>query len=166
VLPLNIVLHQPEIPSNTGNIARTCLATGSRLHLIKPLGFSIDDRQLKRAGLDYWHEVDVRLWESLDELFAATAAESSRRFLFTTKSHRPYYTESFRPGDWFIFGRETKGLPESLLAENEPRCLTIPMSNAARSLNLSIAVGIAVFEAHRQFAASSLSSAEPARITS
>jgi tRNA (cytidine/uridine-2'-O-)-methyltransferase len=151
--PLNIVLHQPEIPSNTGNIARTCLATGSRLHLVKPLGFSIDDRQLKRAGLDYWDEVDVQLWDSLDALFAATAADSPRRFLFTTKTHRPYYTVKYLPGDWFIFGRETKGLPEILLAENEPQCVTIPMTNATRSLNLSVSVGVAIFEARRQFAA-------------
>ena len=152
---LNIVLHQPEIPSNTGNIARTCLATGSRLHLIKPLGFSIDDRQLKRAGLDYWHEVDVRLWESLDELFAATAESRDRRFFFTTKTPRPYYTAKFSPGDWFLFGRETKGLPESLLQEHAARCVTIPMistTNGARSLNLAVAVGVAVFEARRQFA--------------
>jgi tRNA (cytidine/uridine-2'-O-)-methyltransferase len=150
--PLNIVLHQPEIPSNTGNIARTCLATGSRLHLVKPLGFSIDDRQLKRAGLDYWHEVDLHLWESLEELFAATASESPRRFFFTTKTPRPYYTAQFLPGDWFIFGRETKGLPEPLLATNEPHCVTIPMTNATRSLNLSVSVGVAIFEARRQFA--------------
>lgn len=162
---LNIVLHQPEIPSNTGNIARTCLATGARLHLVKPLGFSIDDRQLKRAGLDYWYEVDVRLWESLEELFAATAEARERRFFFTTKSRRPYYEAEFRPGDWFFFGRETKGLPESLLAENGERCLTIPMIpttstvsttpsvKRTRSLNLAVAVGVAVFEAHRQFAA-------------
>ena len=152
---LNIVLHEPEIPSNTGNIARTCLATAARLHLVKPLGFSIDDRQLKRAGLDYWHEVDVRLWESLDELFAATPETAARRFFFTTKTRRPYYTAQFRPGDWFFFGRETKGLPEGLLAENEERCLTIPMiamANGTRSLNLSVAVGVAVFEARRQFA--------------
>ena len=149
---LNIVLHQPEIPSNTGNIARTCLATGARLHLVKPLGFSIDDRQLKRAGLDYWHEVDVQLWESLDALFAATPA--GRRFFFTTKSHRPYYSAKFAPGDWFFFGRETKGLPDTLLAENEPRCLTIPMNpveNSVRSLNLAVSVGVAIFEARRQF---------------
>jgi len=151
---LNIVLHQPEIPSNTGNIARTCLAAGARLHLVKPLGFSIDDRQLKRAGLDYWHEVDLQLWDNLDALFAASPA--GRRFFFTTKSARPYYSAKFTPGDWFFFGRETKGLPETLLAENEPYCLTIPMNpveNSVRSLNLSVAVGVAVFEARRQFTA-------------
>jgi tRNA (cytidine/uridine-2'-O-)-methyltransferase len=150
--PLNIVLHQPEIPANTGNIARTCLATGSTLHLVKPLGFSIDDKQLKRAGLDYWHEVDVRLWESLEELFAATAEARDRRFFFTTKCRRPYYTAQYRPGDWLFFGRETKGLPESLLAEYAEQCVTIPMSNGARSLNLSVSVGVAIFEARRQFA--------------
>ena len=147
---LNIVLHQPEIPSNTGNIARTCLATGSTLHLVKPLGFSIDDRQLKRAGLDYWHEVDVRLWESLEELFAATAETRERRFFFTTKARRPYYAAKYRPGDWLFFGRETKGLPEKLLEEYGEQCVTIPMlppAGGVRSLNLS------VFEARRQFAA-------------
>jgi tRNA (cytidine/uridine-2'-O-)-methyltransferase len=149
---LNIVLHQPEIPANTGNIARTCLATGSRLHLVKPLGFSIDDRQLKRAGMDYWHDVDVRLWESLDELFAATAEARERRFFFTTKSTVPYYSAKYRAGDWLFFGRETKGLPERLLEENAAQCVTIPMANGVRSLNLSVAVGVAVFEARRQFA--------------
>ena len=150
---LHVVLHQPEIPSNTGNIARTCLATGSRLHLVRPLGFSIDDKQLKRAGLDYWHEVDVQLWDSLEQLFAATPEAASRRFFFTTKSTRPYYSACFQPGDWLFFGRETKGLPESLLAENEPACLTIPMTPGARSLNLSVSAGVAIFEARRQFAA-------------
>lgn len=153
---LNIVLHQPEIPSNTGNVARTCLAAGARLHLVKPLGFSIDDRQLKRAGLDYWHDVDVRLWENLEELFAATADQCERRFFFTTKSRRPYYGEKYRPGDWFFFGRETKGLPEGLLEENASRCVTIPMESGTRSLNLSVAAGVAVFEARRQFAEEAL----------
>src|SRR5580700_6328172 len=113
---LNIVLHQPEIPANTGNIARTCLATASALHLIKPLGFSIDDRQLKRAGMDYWHEVDVHLWDSLDALFAASPA--ARRFFFTTKRGQLYTHARFQPGDWLFFGRETKGLPETLLEDN------------------------------------------------
>ncbi len=152
---LNVVLHQPEIPANTGNIARTCLATGARLHLVKPLGFSIDDRQLKRAGLDYWREVDVMLWENLEELFSATPEAAERRFFFTTKCRRPYYAAEFKPDDWFFFGRETKGLPEKLLEENDERCLTIPMipmTNGTRSLNLAVAVGVAVFEARRQFA--------------
>jgi len=153
---LNVVLHEPEIPSNTGNIGRTCLATGARLHLVKPLGFSIDDRQLRRAGLDYWQELDVRLWESLEEVLAATAEE--RRFFFTTKGRRPYYEAEYERGDWLFFGRETKGLPERVLAEYAADCVTIPMVGAApgtqgaRSLNLSVAVGVAVFEAQRQFA--------------
>lgn len=149
---LHIVLHQPEIPSNTGNIARTCLATGAHLHLVQPLGFSLDDKQLRRAGLDYWQEVRVTTWESLDALFAATESQHERRFFFTTKAKRPYYTVAFQPGDWLFFGRETKGLPEPLLARHEPQCLTIPMTNQTRSLNLSVSAAVAIFEAHRQFA--------------
>src|SRR5437016_4937438 len=121
----NVVLVEPEIPPNTGNIARLCLATDSRLHLIKPLGFSIDDRTLRRAGLDYWKEVKVTLWDSLDALFAAQAA-TARYFFLTTKSTRPYWDERFQPRDFFIFGRETKGLPEPLLAAHRDRLLTIP----------------------------------------
>jgi tRNA (cytidine/uridine-2'-O-)-methyltransferase len=143
----NVVLVEPEIPPNTGNIGRLCLATGSRLHLVKPLGFSIDDRDLKRAGLDYWKEVDVRLWDSLAEL---QVAESGQRFFFlTTKSDRPYYDVKFRAGDFLVFGRETKGLPENLLAAHREELLTIPM-RGTRSLNLATAVGIVLFEAVRQ----------------
>jgi tRNA (cytidine/uridine-2'-O-)-methyltransferase len=144
----NVVLVEPEIPPNTGNIGRLCLATGSTLHLIKPLGFAIDDRTLKRAGLDYWKEVDVRLWESLEELLKAQA-ERARLFLLTTKSDRAYYDVRFRPGDFLVFGRETKGLPEALLAANRECLLTIPMQGT-RSLNLATAVAIVLFEAVRQ----------------
>jgi tRNA (cytidine/uridine-2'-O-)-methyltransferase len=147
----NVVLVEPEIPPNTGNIGRLCLATGSTLHLVKPLGFSIDDRTLKRAGLDYWKEVDVRLWDSFDELRRANAT-SARFFLLTTKSKRAYYKVSFRAGDFLVFGRETKGLPESLLATHPEDLLTIPM-RGTRSLNLATAVGIVLFEAVRQLAA-------------
>ena len=147
----NVVLVEPEIPPNTGNIGRLCLATGSRLHLVKPLGFSIDDRELKRAGLDYWKEVEVRLWDSFAELHAQ---ESGQRFFFlTTKSDRAYYEVKFRAGDFLVFGRETKGLPESLLAEHRDELLTIPM-RGTRSLNLATAVGIVLFEAVRQQAQS------------
>ena len=125
---------------------------GAHLHLVKPLGFSLEDKQLRRAGLDYWHEVQVTTWESLGELFAATEEQRERRFFFTTKTSRPYYSAAFQPGDWFFLGRETKGLPEALLAENEPRCLTIPMTDRTRSLNLSVSAAVAIFEAHRQFA--------------
>jgi tRNA (cytidine/uridine-2'-O-)-methyltransferase len=144
----NVVLVEPEIPPNTGNIGRLCLATGSTLHLVKPLGFSIDDRELKRAGLDYWKEVDLQLWDSFAEL--RRSSESTARFyLLTTKSDRAYYDVNFRPGDFLVFGRETKGLPEPLLAEHPGELLTIPMKGT-RSLNLATAVGIVLFEAMRQ----------------
>lgn len=144
----NVVLVEPEIPPNTGNIGRLCLATGSTLHLIKPLGFSIDDRELKRAGLDYWKEVEVRLWNSFDAL--RQSLESNARFFFlTTKSDRAYWDVAFQPRDFLVFGRETKGLPEPLLAAHPEELLTIPM-RGTRSLNLATAVGIVLFEAMRQ----------------
>jgi tRNA (cytidine/uridine-2'-O-)-methyltransferase len=144
----NVVLVEPEIPPNTGNIGRLCLATGSTLHLVKPLGFSIDDRTLKRAGLDYWKEVDVQLWDSFAEL--RRGRDSNARFFFlTTKSTRAYYDVNFHAGDFLVFGRETKGLPESLLAAHPEELVTIPM-RGTRSLNLATAVGIVLFEAMRQ----------------
>ena len=144
----NVVLIEPEIPPNTGNVGRLCLATASTLHLVKPFGFTLDDRQLKRAGLDYWNEVQLRLWESFADLRAAQP-EKTRYFFLTTKSQRPYYEVAFQAGDFLVFGRETKGLPEPLLAENANSCLTIPMQGT-RSLNLATAVGIVLFEAVRQ----------------
>ncbi|PZR74753.1 MAG: tRNA (cytidine(34)-2'-O)-methyltransferase [Chthoniobacterales bacterium] len=144
----NVVLIEPEIPPNTGNIGRLCLATGSTLHLVKPLGFSIDDRELKRAGLDYWKEVDVRLWDSFEHLQQAHPPES-RFYFLTTKSDRAYFDIRFLPGDFLVFGRETKGLPEPLLARHAAQLLTIPM-RGTRSLNLATAVGIVLFEAMRQ----------------
>ena len=144
----NIVLVEPEIPPNTGNVGRLCLATKSTLHLVKPLGFSLEDRQLKRAGLDYWEDVDLRVWDSLPALIKAK--QSGERHLFvTTKTKRAYWDVQFRPGDFLVFGRETKGLPESLLTAHEPGCITIPMADT-RSLNLATAVGIVLFEAIRQ----------------
>jgi len=144
----NVVLVEPEIPPNTGNVGRLCLATKSTLHLVKPLGFSLEDRQLKRAGLDYWEDVDLKTWDSLDALMKAKQP-GDRYFFVTTKSNRRYWDIQFRPGDFLIFGRETKGLPEDLLKENEPQCITIPMADA-RSLNLATAVGIVLYEAIRQ----------------
>ena len=144
----NIVLIEPEIPPNTGNIGRLCLATFSRLHLIKPLGFSLEDRQLKRAGLDYWDEVDVRVWNSFGELQRAQEP-TARYFFLTTKSGHAYYDVDFLNGDFLVFGRETKGLPESLLVANIDNCVTIPM-HGTRSLNLATAVAIVLFEAVRQ----------------
>lgn len=144
----NVVLIEPEIPPNTGNVGRLCLATASTLHLVKPFGFTLDDRQLKRAGLDYWNEVKLRLWDSFADLRGAQG-EKTRYFFLTTKSQRPYYDVSFESGDFLVFGRETKGLPEPLLGENADSCLTIPMQGT-RSLNLATAVGIVLFEAVRQ----------------
>ena len=143
----NVVLVEPEIPPNTGNVGRLCLATRSTLHLVGPLGFSLDDRQLKRAGLDYWDEVDVREWSTLDELQQAN--ESARFFYLTTKAKLPYFEVTFRPRDFLVFGRETKGLPEGVLSQNRESCITIPM-HGTRSLNLATAVAIVLFEAMRQ----------------
>jgi len=157
----HVVLVAPEIPPNTGNIGRLCMAAGARLHLVKPLGFHLDDRRLARAGLDYWQHLDWRLWESLDEVQAAAGnpppppgSEPPRFFYLTTKTSRPYWSQPFRPGDYLVFGRETKGLPESLLTAHPDCCLTIPMVPEARSLNLATAVGIVLYEAVRQTSAS------------
>ncbi|MEQ1850144.1 MAG: tRNA (cytidine(34)-2'-O)-methyltransferase [Chthoniobacteraceae bacterium] len=146
---LNIVLVEPEIPPNTGNVGRLCLATGARLHLVKPLGFSLDDKALRRAGLDYWSEVDVTLWDSFESLRASQAAEA-RFFFLTTKAKRPYWSERFAGGDFLVFGRETKGLPEPLLAAHRDACMAIPMPGSTRSLNLATAVGVVLYEAVRQ----------------
>ena len=145
---LNIVLVEPEIPANTGNIARTCAATGSVLHLIKPLGFDISDKAVKRAGLDYWHLVDVRVYESLADFFQKTGAEDI--WLLSTKAPRSYAEAAFSRDCWLFFGKETKGLPEQFLAEHHDRCLRIPIRAEARSLNLSNSVAVVVFEALRQ----------------
>ena len=144
----NVVLIEPEIPPNTGNVGRLCLATQSTLHLVKPLGFSMDDRQLKRAGLDYWDEVNVRLWNSFNDL-QRTQSPKTRYFFLTTKTKHAYYDVPFRQDDFLVFGRETKGLPENLLAANIDNCITIPM-HGTRSLNLATAVAIVLFEAARQ----------------
>lgn len=144
----NVVLVEPEIPPNTGNIGRLCLATRSRLHLVQPLGFAIDDRQLQRAGLDYWKEVDVQLWPSFAAL-QNSMPPNARAFFLTTKTSCVYHEAKFQPGDFLVFGRETKGLPEALLAQNAEQLLTIPMQGT-RSLNLATAVAIVLYEAVRQ----------------
>jgi tRNA (cytidine/uridine-2'-O-)-methyltransferase len=144
----NVVLVEPEIPPNTGNIGRLCLATRSTLHLVKPLGFSLDDRQLKRAGLDYWEEIPLQLWDSFRALQRAQPP-GTRYFFLTTKSQSPYYNVKFHDNDFIVFGRETKGLPEELLTGNAGNCITIPM-HGTRSLNLATAVAIVLFEAVRQ----------------
>lgn len=144
----NVVLVEPEIPPNTGNIGRLCLATNSTLHLVKPLGFSLDDRELRRAGLDYWDELRLQVWDSFDALRRAQSSVQ-RYFFLTTKAKRPYYQANFQKDDFLVFGRETKGLPNELLAENLDSCITVPM-HGARSLNLATAVAIVLFEAVRQ----------------
>lgn len=144
----NIVLIEPEIPPNTGNIARLCLATDSTLHLVKPLGFSIDDRALRRAGLDYWKETKIAVWDSYPALLEAHP--HARRWYLTTKTSRPYHSVDFQPGDFLVFGRETKGLPEPLLSANLSAQLTIPMTAKTRSLNLANSVAIVLYEGMRQ----------------
>lgn len=144
----NIVLVEPEIPQNTGNIARTCAATGCALHLIKPLGFEISDKYLKRAGLDYWHLVHVHIYEKLDELFAKYP--NGRFYYFTTKARKRHSDAEYKAGDFLVFGKETKGLDEELLMSHPDECVRIPMIGEARSLNLSNAAAVAVYEALRQ----------------
>ena len=145
---INIVLLSPEIHQNTGNIARTCAATGARLHLIKPLGFEITDKALRRAGLDYWYMLDVKIHESLEDFFASE--QPARFHLLSTKAPRCYTEAEYRDGDYLIFGPESRGLPEDFLEANRACCVKIPMLEEARSLNLSNAVAITVYEALRQ----------------
>lgn len=147
--PFQIVLIEPEIPPNTGNIARLCGATGSTLHLVGKLGFSIDDKHLKRAGLDYWSAVDMRRWDSLSEL---QDAHPEGRFWYTSKkAAKTYIQADYEPGDFLVFGKETLGLPEALLADNPERAIRIPIqSPLVRSLNLATAAGVVLYEALRQ----------------
>ncbi len=144
----HIVLVEPEIPQNAGNIARTCAATGAQLHMIRPLGFEVTDKYLKRAGLDYWHLVKISYYDSFDELKAKYP--DGRFFYFTTKGKRRHSDVNFQDGDFLVFGKETKGLPEELLMKNEATCLRIPMYAAARSLNLGNSAAVALYEALRQ----------------
>ncbi len=149
---LNIVMVEPEIPQNTGNVARTCSATGARLHLVGPMGFTIDDKKLKRAGLDYWHLLDITCYDSLSDFFAQHRdIPEENLFFFSTKAPRRH-TDVIYPDDcWLFFGKETKGLPESLLHSHPSAAVRIPMIGEARSLNLSNAVAIGVYEALRQW---------------
>lgn len=145
---LEIVLVEPEIPQNTGNIARTCVATASRLHLIEPLGFSISDRQLKRAGLDYWFDLDLTVWPDLDSWLRAYAGRPV--FYATTKAKQTYADVAYPPDAVLVFGKETKGLPEPLLVAHPERCIRIPMQAQRRSLNLANSVAVVTYEALRQ----------------
>ena len=145
---MHIVLMQPEIPQNTGNIARTCAATGAKLHLIKPLGFELSDRYLKRAGLDYWHMMDYRVYDDWPHFLLENPA--ANRLYATTKAPRDYCQVAYTQDDFLVFGCETKGLPEDLLADHYESCIRIPMREDARSLNLSNSVAIVLYEALRQ----------------
>ncbi|MFA6562462.1 MAG: tRNA (cytidine(34)-2'-O)-methyltransferase [Verrucomicrobiia bacterium] len=147
---MNVVLIEPEIPPNTGNIARLCMASNTTLHLVEPFGFRIDDATLKRAGMDYWHEVDVRIHKSFDELRAAAPKDATFYFL-TTQAMRSYLEPQYRENDYLVFGRESIGLPPALLAASAATCVRIPMWNPqARSLNLATSVAIVLYEALRQ----------------
>ena len=145
---LNIVLVEPEIPQNCGNFARTCAATGCVLHLIRPLGFDISEKAVKRAGLDYWHLVDVRDYDNLSDFFAKNQVE--HMWCLSTKAPRSYTQATFCDGDYLFFGKETRGLPEDFLEAHRDACIRLPMRQEARSLNLSNSVAITVYEALRQ----------------
>ena len=147
-MALNIVLFEPEIPQNTGNIARTCAATGASLHLVEPMGFKVDDRKLKRAGLDYWHELDITYYKDINDFFERNKGEEF--YYFTTKAPNCYSDVKYPEKVFLVFGKETKGLPEELLYNNRERCVRMPMRENLRSLNLSNTVAIAVYEAFRQ----------------
>ena len=146
---INIVLLEPQIPQNTGNIARTCAATGSRLHLVKPMGFTVDDKKLKRAGLDYWHLLDITYYDNTREFFEKNQGEM---FFFTTKGQKIYSDVTYPDGCYLVFGREDRGINEKILAAHYDRCVRFPMldDDSARSLNLSNSVAIGVYEALRQ----------------
>ncbi len=152
-MAINIVMVEPEIPQNTGNVARTCALTGARLHLVGPMGFKIDDRKLKRAGLDYWYLLDITYYENLDEFFEKNGEHSDNFYFFTTKGRHIYSDVNYPDDCWLFFGKETKGLPETLLYNHEENCVRMPMLNheRARSLNLSNTVAIATYEVLRQW---------------
>ena len=148
-MTLNIVLVEPQIPQNTGNIARTCAATGARLHIVKPMGFEIDDKKLKRAGLDYWYLLDITYYDSLADFFSKN--EGGEFFYFTTKGKNIYSDVKYPDNSYIVFGREDAGLDETLLHDNPDRCVRLPMIPEARSLNLSNTVAIGTYEVLRQW---------------
>ena len=145
---INVVLIEPEIPQNTGNIARTCAAVGARLHLVEPLGFKIDDAKLKRAGLDYWHHLDISYYKNTEDFFEKN--QNRNLYFFTTKAAAIYSEMKYKEDPYLIFGKETSGIPEPILLQNLDFCVRIPMKDALRSLNLSNAVAVGVYEALRQ----------------
>jgi len=145
---MNVILHEPEIPANTGNIGRTCCATGTVLHLIKPLGFSLSEKALKRAGMDYWDKLDVRLYDDFDDFLKKNP--NAHIYMATTKGHKTYDEVSYGPNDFIMFGKESAGIPEEILVDYEDTCIRIPMNEDIRSLNLSNSVAIVLYEALRQ----------------
>lgn len=147
---INIVLLEPEIPANTGNIGRTCCATGSRLHLIEPLGFQISDKMLKRAGMDYWDKLDVTVYECYEDFLEKNPQAVGNMFMATTKAHQTYTDVSYPDDAYIMFGKESAGIPEEILVDNEKNAIRIPMNHNIRSLNLSNSVAIVLYEALRQ----------------
>ena len=145
---LNIVLHEPEMPANTGNIGRTCVAAGARLHLIEPLGFSINDKMVKRAGLDYWDKLDVTVYDDFNDFCERNPG--AKIYMATTKAHKTYTEVSYEPDCYIMFGKESAGTPEEILVDHEDTCVRIPMIGDIRSLNLSNSVAIVLYEALRQ----------------
>lgn len=145
---MNIILHEPEIPANTGNIGRTCVATGTKLHLIEPLGFKIGEKELKRAGLDYWEHLNYECYSDYEDFLSKNP--HAKIYMATTKAHKTYAEVSFGMNDYIMFGKESAGIPEEILVENEENCIRIPMLSEIRSLNLSNAVSIVLYEALRQ----------------
>lgn len=148
-MAFNLVLVHPQIPNNTGAIGRLCVNAGASLHLIKPIAFDIDEKAVRRAGLDYWHKLDLHVWESLEDFFANNHIENNAYFA-TTKTTKPYFEASFQDGDYIFFGSETAGIPAEILEKYKEQCITIPMTKEGRSLNLAISTGIVLYDAIRQ----------------
>ncbi len=145
----NLVLVNPQIPNNTGAIGRLCVNAGAALHLIKPIGFDIDEKAVRRAGLDYWDKLDLHVWENIEEFFEHNQI-SGNAYFATTKTQKPYFEANFKEGDYIVFGSETAGLPESILNQSKEQNITIPMTKEGRSLNLAISTGIVLYEAIKQ----------------
>lgn len=148
-MSFNLVLVHPQIPNNTGAIGRLCVNAGASLHLIKPIGFDIDEKAVRRAGLDYWDKLDLHVWESLEDFFANNEITDNAYFA-TTKTDKPYFEAPFKDGDYIFFGSETAGIPEDILNKYKNQCITIPMTKDGRSLNLAISTGIVLYDAIRQ----------------
>jgi len=144
----NVVLINPQIPPNTGNIGRLCVNAGATLHLVKPLGFDINEKAVKRAGLDYWNKLDLKIWENINEFLENN--DTNKMHFATTKTNKPYFESTFKKGDFIIFGSETKGIDENILSKYKKQCITIPMTKEGRSLNLAVSTGIILYEAIKQ----------------